>query len=81
MGEEKITDPMERASVSGFSFVNAHPALWDKTVKIGAIVAGKLIKDGQLPFKVGLLNAWTQTRDLPTPSGESFRSWFKNKNK
>ncbi|WP_318488897.1 LutB/LldF family L-lactate oxidation iron-sulfur protein [Photobacterium leiognathi] len=79
MGEEKITDPMERASVSGFSFVNAHPALWDKTVKIGAIVAGKLIKDGQLPFKVGLLNAWTQTRDLPTPSGESFRSWFKNK--
>ncbi|WP_318490756.1 LutB/LldF family L-lactate oxidation iron-sulfur protein [Photobacterium leiognathi] len=81
MGEEKITDPIERASVSGFSFVNAHPALWDKTVKIGAIVAGKLIKDGQLPFKVGLLNAWTQTRDLPTPSGESFRSWFKNKNK
>ncbi|MCG3887390.1 iron-sulfur cluster-binding protein [Photobacterium leiognathi] len=81
MGEEKITDPMERASVSGFSFVNAHPALWDKTVKISAIVAGKLIKDGQLPFKVGLLNAWTQTRDLPTPSGESFRSWFKNKNK
>ncbi|WP_434137426.1 LutB/LldF family L-lactate oxidation iron-sulfur protein [Photobacterium leiognathi] len=81
MGEEKITDPMERASVSGFSFVNAHPALWDKTVKIGAIVAGKLIKDGQLPFKVGLLNAWTQTRDLPTLSGESFRSWFKNKNK
>ncbi|WP_318446087.1 LutB/LldF family L-lactate oxidation iron-sulfur protein [Photobacterium leiognathi] len=81
MGEEKIADPMERASVSGFSFVNAHPALWDKTVKIGAIVAGKLIKDGQLPFKVGLLNAWTQTRDLPTPSGESFRSWFKNKNK
>ncbi|WP_318410042.1 LutB/LldF family L-lactate oxidation iron-sulfur protein [Photobacterium leiognathi] len=81
MGEEKITDPMERASVSGFSFVNAHPALWDKTVKIGAIIAGKLIKDGQLPFKVGLLNAWTQTRDLPTPSGESFRSWFKNKNK
>ncbi|EAS64325.1 LutB/LldF family L-lactate oxidation iron-sulfur protein [Photobacterium angustum] len=81
MGEEKITDSMERASVSGFSFVNAHPALWDKTVKIGAIVAGKLIKNGQLPFKVGLLNAWTQTRDLPTPSGESFRSWFKNKNK
>ncbi|WP_305370615.1 LutB/LldF family L-lactate oxidation iron-sulfur protein [Photobacterium leiognathi] len=81
MGEEKITDPMERASVSGFSFVNAHPTLWDKTVKIGAIVAGKLIKDGQLPLKVGLLNAWTQTRDLPTPSGESFRSWFKNKNK
>ncbi|PSV41015.1 LutB/LldF family L-lactate oxidation iron-sulfur protein [Photobacterium sp. GB-210] len=81
MGEEKITDSMERASVSGFSFVNAHPALWDKTVKIGAIVAGKLIKNGQLPFKVGLLNAWTQTRDLPNPSGESFRSWFKNKNK
>ncbi|WP_305829326.1 LutB/LldF family L-lactate oxidation iron-sulfur protein [Photobacterium leiognathi] len=81
MGEEKITDSMERASVSGFSFINAHPALWDKTVKIGAIVAGKLIKNGQLPFKVGLLNAWTQTRDLPNPSGESFRSWFKNKNK
>ncbi|EAR55782.1 putative electron transport protein ykgF [Photobacterium sp. SKA34] len=81
MGEEKITDSMERASVSGFSFINAHPALWDKTVKIGAIVAGKLIKNGQLPFKVGLLNAWTQTRDLPNTSGESFRSWFKNKNK
>ena len=42
-------------------------------------MAGKLIKDGKLPFKVGLLNAWTQTRDLPAPTGQSFRSWFKNR--
>ncbi|PSU74704.1 LutB/LldF family L-lactate oxidation iron-sulfur protein [Photobacterium phosphoreum] len=79
MGEEKITAPSERAAITGFNFVNSHPFIWDKTVKIGAIMAGKLIKDGKLPFKVGLLNAWTQTRDLPAPTGQSFRSWFKNR--
>ncbi len=79
MGEEKITAPAERAAITGFNFVNSHPFIWDKTVKMGAIIAGKLIKNGKLPFKVGLLNAWTQTRDLPEPAGQSFRSWFKNR--
>ncbi|EET3945164.1 DUF3390 domain-containing protein, partial [Escherichia coli] len=29
------------------------------------------------PISVGAIKEWTEARDLPSPDGESFRSWFK----
>lgn len=80
MGEEKITPLAERAAVSAFNIINAHPLLWDKTVKIGATVASGLIRNGKLPLQMGAISEWTEARDLPQPDGQSFRSWFKNRN-
>ncbi|CAG20744.1 LutB/LldF family L-lactate oxidation iron-sulfur protein [Photobacterium profundum] len=80
MGEEKITPLTERAAVSAFNIINAHPLLWDKTVKIGATVASGLIRNGKLPLQMGAISEWTEARDLPQPDGQSFRSWFKNRN-
>ncbi|UJF18183.1 LutB/LldF family L-lactate oxidation iron-sulfur protein [Vibrio sp. SS-MA-C1-2] len=70
---------IERASISAFTFVNAHPAIWDTTVKVGARFAGSLIRNGKMPFNVGAIGEWAETRDLPQPDGQSFRSWFKNR--
>ena len=80
MGEEKITPLTERTAVSAFNIINAHPLLWDKTVKIGATVASGLIRNGKLPLQMGAISEWTEARDLPQPDGQSFRSWFKNRN-
>jgi len=80
MGEEKITPLAERAAVGAFNIINAHPLLWDKTVKIGATVASGLIRNGKLPLQMGAISEWTEARDLPQPDGQSFRSWFKNRN-
>ncbi|MGF1757029.1 LutB/LldF family L-lactate oxidation iron-sulfur protein [Photobacterium sagamiensis] len=80
MGEEKVTPLGERASVGIFNFINARPLLWNTTVKVGATVASGLIKNGKLPINMGPITEWTETRDLPNPDGESFRSWFKNRN-
>ncbi len=80
MGEEKITPLAERAAVGAFNIINAHPLLWDKTVKIGATVASGLIRNGKLPLQMGAISEWTEARDLPQPDGQSFRSWFKKRN-
>ncbi|GAB3515496.1 LutB/LldF family L-lactate oxidation iron-sulfur protein [Photobacterium alginatilyticum] len=80
MAESKQTPLLERATVSAFNFINARPLLWGNTVKVGATVASGLIRDGKLPVNVGV-SAWTESRDLPEPDGESFRSWFKKRNK
>ncbi|SON53013.1 LutB/LldF family L-lactate oxidation iron-sulfur protein [Vibrio tapetis] len=79
MAEQKLTPISERAVAGAFNFTNARPILWDTTVKIGARMAGYIIKDGKLPVNVGAISEWTQARDLPEPDGESFRSWFKNR--
>lgn len=78
MAETKQTPLMERASVGAFNFVNARPLLWGNTVKVGATMASGLIRNGKLPVNVGV-SAWTESRDLPNPDGQSFRSWFKNR--
>jgi len=79
MAESKQTPLLERASVGAFNFVNARPLLWGNTVKVGATMASGLIRNGKLPVNVGV-SAWTETRDLPEPDGQSFRSWFKKRN-
>ncbi|KLV04800.1 amino acid dehydrogenase [Photobacterium aquae] len=81
IAEQGLTPLAERASVKAFTVLNAHPMLWDAGVKIGASVAGKLIKNGKMPISAGAISEWTEARDLPQPDGQSFRSWFKQRNK
>lgn len=80
MAEQKLTPLSERASVAAFNLINARPLLWSNTVKVGATMASGLIKNGKLPVQLGAIGKWTEARDLPEPDGESFRSWFKNRN-
>ncbi|OOF51685.1 iron-sulfur cluster-binding protein [Rodentibacter genomosp. 1] len=79
MAQTGITPAAERLSIFGFTFANAHPSVWKVGVNVGAKVAGKLIKNGKVPVQMGALAEWTKARDLPTPEGQSFREWFKNR--
>ncbi|CAG9295207.1 LutB/LldF family L-lactate oxidation iron-sulfur protein [Celerinatantimonas diazotrophica] len=77
IAESKQTTLGERATVGFFNYVNAHPKLWDKSVKGGARIATKVIHEGKSKVNVGAVKLWSQSRDLPEPEGQSFRSWFK----
>ncbi|EOA8958829.1 LutB/LldF family L-lactate oxidation iron-sulfur protein [Vibrio harveyi] len=79
MASDKITPFSERAIVSGFNLINAKPLLWDVSIKVGATVASGLIRDGKMSLSVGAIKQWNESRDLPTPDGQSFRSWFANR--
>lgn len=79
IAQNGLTPLAEQISIKGFNFANAHPAVWKAGVKVGAKIAGKFIKDGKAPIKVGALAEWTKARDLPQPEGESFREWFANR--
>lgn len=79
MASDKITPFSERAIVSGFNLINAKPLLWDMSIKVGATVASGLIRDGKMPLSVGAIKQWNESRDLPAPDGQSFRSWFANR--
>lgn len=77
IAENKLTSLGERATVGFFNYVNAHPKLWEPSVKAGARIATKVIHDGKSRVNVGAVKHWSQSRDLPEPEGQSFRSWFK----
>ena len=53
------------------------PALWKSALAAGR-VAGRIKRDGEwlhrLPFHA---KGWTDSRDFPTPAGQSFRQWWK----
>lgn len=74
-----MTPMAERLSIFGFNFANSHPTIWKVGMKVGAKIASKIIKNGKAPIEVGALAEWTKARNLPTPDGESFRSWFNNR--
>ena len=79
MVEAGITPQSEQLAIKGFTFANARPSVWNASVKIGAKLAGKFIKNGKAPIHFGALGEWTKARDLPSVEGESFREWFKNR--
>ncbi|QLB18302.1 LutB/LldF family L-lactate oxidation iron-sulfur protein [Mannheimia granulomatis] len=79
IAQQGLTPISERLSIFGFNFANSHPTVWKVGVKVGAKVAGKLIKNGKAPIEFGALGEWTKARDLPTAEGESFREWFNNR--
>ncbi|HFO2907997.1 TPA: lactate utilization protein LutB domain-containing protein, partial [Escherichia coli] len=43
--------------------------------------ASLCIRNGKTPISPGAIKEWSVARDLPSPDGESFRSWFKRHKK
>ncbi|OBW97819.1 LutB/LldF family L-lactate oxidation iron-sulfur protein [Gallibacterium anatis] len=80
IAEQGLNPTAEKISVKAFTFTNSHPALWKVGMNIGAKVMKATVKNGKAPLNIGVISEWTNTRDLPDADGESFRSWFKNRN-
>jgi L-lactate dehydrogenase complex protein LldF len=52
--------------------------LVEKGLPVGRALAGRDGKFSRLP---GLASGWTQSRDVPAPPSESFRSWWKKRDR
>ena len=78
---EKMAPFSEKMAMKAFGIGAASPMLY----KLGSKVAPSMMS----PFKTGNviskgpgpLKAWTESRDFPAPNKESFRDWFKNRDK
>jgi L-lactate dehydrogenase complex protein LldF len=63
----------ERAAMRGLARVFASRRLYEAAQRAGRFAAPLSGVAGRLP---GPLAAWTDTRELPVPPGESFRAWW-----
>jgi L-lactate dehydrogenase complex protein LldF len=70
----------ERAAMRGVAFTAKHPKLFGLGGRMMRAFARLLAKDGKIKSApIAPLSDWTQYRDLPAPSGSSFRErWKKN---
>ncbi|WP_057911479.1 LutB/LldF family L-lactate oxidation iron-sulfur protein [Peribacillus muralis] len=79
--KEKMAPFSEKMAMKAFGIGAASPMLY----KFGS----KMVPSAMSPFKTGdsiskgpgPLKSWTESREFPAPGKESFRDWFKNREK
>ncbi|MCD8509013.1 MAG: LutB/LldF family L-lactate oxidation iron-sulfur protein [Bacillus sp. (in: Bacteria)] len=78
--QEGKTSFAEKLAMKGYAFAMSNPGVYRIGSKAAPSMIGPIAKDaeGKGPGPVKL---WTQIRDLPEPTGESFRKWFESRDK
>ncbi|ARK29233.1 LutB/LldF family L-lactate oxidation iron-sulfur protein [Halalkalibacter krulwichiae] len=71
----------EKLAMKGFALAASSPKLYNVGTKVAPQVMGPLVKDGKISKGPGPVKPWTDIRDFPEPSKESFRKWFNNRDK
>nr|WP_144928829.1 LutB/LldF family L-lactate oxidation iron-sulfur protein [Paenibacillus bovis] len=79
--EEERSSFGEKLAMKGFSLAASNPLLYQMGSKIAPTVMGPLVKEGKIKKGPGPIKPWTDIRDFPEPSKESFRDWFKQREK
>jgi L-lactate dehydrogenase complex protein LldF len=70
---------MEKIAMKGFSIGASSPFMFKTGVKMAPIMLKPLVHDGSIPKGPGPMKPWTHGRDLPEPSHDNFRDWFKKR--
>lgn len=74
--EQGLRPPLERLALRTWRWLALHPALYAVVIKVGVRMlrayAGAAKKISYLPGATG----WTKYRDLPAPSGKTFREMY-----
>ncbi|MHA6259100.1 LutB/LldF family L-lactate oxidation iron-sulfur protein [Sporosarcina sp. CAU 1771] len=81
MVEQKITPSMEKVAMDGFVKWSSHPAAYKLSTKLARTALKPWTKNETISNGPGPLKGWTAQRDFPAPSKQSFRSWFKERQK
>lgn len=71
----------EKLAMKGFSLAASSPSIYNLGSKVAPTMFGPLGKDGKIEKGPGPMKPWTDIRDFPEPSKESFRDWMKNRHK
>lgn len=68
----------EKMAMRGFGIGAASPFMYKVGMKTAPIILKPLVHDGAITKGPGPMKPWTHGRDLPAPSRENFREWFRN---
>lgn len=71
----------EKLMMAGFAKWASHPAAYKLSTKLARPLLKPWSKDEVITNGPGPLKDWTNTRDFPTPSSQTFRTWFTNREK
>ncbi|MFT8316956.1 MAG: LutB/LldF family L-lactate oxidation iron-sulfur protein [Sporolactobacillus sp.] len=67
----------EKVAMKAFGIGAKSPFLFKVGMKMAPIILKPLVHDGAISKGPGPIKPWTHGRDLPEPSQENFRAWFK----
>lgn len=71
----------EKLAMKAFGIGAASPTLYKIGTKIAPAAMSPFTKGDKISNGPGPLKAWTEIREFPAPNKESFRDWFKNREK
>jgi len=69
----------EKLAMKGFALAASSPKIYNVGTKMAPSMMSPLVKDGKISKGPGPVKPWTDIRDFPEPSKESFRQWFKKR--
>ncbi|MDF0727093.1 LutB/LldF family L-lactate oxidation iron-sulfur protein [Cytobacillus sp. S13-E01] len=71
----------EKLAMKGFSLAASSPKLYNLGSKAAPTMMGPFSSEGRIKKGPGPIKPWTDIRDFPEPSKQSFREWFKKREK
>ena len=81
MVEKNMAPTGEKIAMNGFVKWSTHPAAYKLSSKLARTALKPWTKDETITNGPGPLKNWTAQRDFPAPSQQTFRSWFKERQK
>lgn len=75
------TSKSEKMMMKGYAKWASSPAAYQMSTKLARTVLKPWTRDETISKGPGPLKGWTNNRNFPAPSRQSFRSWFKQRNR
>ncbi|MBL3962749.1 MULTISPECIES: lactate utilization protein B [Burkholderia] len=66
----------ERAALAAWGFFARRPLLYALTTKLAVRILERLGGDGGMLRRLPMMGGWMDTRDMPTPTGRTFRELY-----
>lgn len=79
--QEKQAPMMEKVAMKGYAMWASTPAAYQLSTRIAHAALKPWSKDETITKGPGPLKGWTTNRDFPAPSKQSFRAWYKQREK
>ncbi|AOJ63151.1 (Fe-S)-binding protein [Burkholderia ubonensis] len=74
--ERRLRPWRERAALAAWGFVARRPTLYALTTKLAVRILERLGGGGGMLRRLPMMGGWMQTRDLPAPTGRTFRELY-----
>ncbi|KVZ44444.1 lactate utilization protein B [Burkholderia ubonensis] len=74
--ERRLRPWRERAALAAWGFVARRPTLYALTTKLAVRILERLGGGGGMLRRLSMMGGWMETRDLPVPTGRTFRELY-----